>query len=368
MERIEQIDVLPVSYPLKRHFKFFPAARSERAQRPTLVVKVTADNGVIGWGQSVPVPAWSYECPEAALAVLRDYYAPALLGRDPSDIAGAMDAMDLAIAPGFSTGMPISRAGIDIALHDLAAKLQGQSLAEMWGRQDADRVKLSWTVNVQTLDEVQPAVAEGLETGYSEFNIKIGSGADFDLELVQLVRELAPDTLLWTDANCGYGVKEALDMAPRLADAGVDLLESPLPPNRIQGYQALKKQGAVPIFMDEGVVSPVELEEFIKLEMLDGVAMKPARCGGLWSCRRQIELLEQRGLRWVGSGLCDPDISLAASLALFAAYGVDAAAALNGPQFLTGSVLTSPIAVNQGVASVPDGPGLGVEINEEKLK
>lgn len=83
----------------------------------------------------------------------------------------------------------------------------------------------------------------------------------------------------------------ALMVAPKLADAGVDVLEAPLKPNRIRGFQALKRQAALPILMDEGVISPIELEEFIHLKMIDGVAMKPSRCGGLESARRQIESL-----------------------------------------------------------------------------
>jgi L-alanine-DL-glutamate epimerase-like enolase superfamily enzyme len=172
---------------------------------------------------------------------------------------------------------------------------------------------------------------------------------------------------LWADANGGYDAQSALRAAPRLADAGVDVLESPLRPNRISGYQALKKQGALPILMDEGVVSPIDLEEFINLGMLDGVAMKPARCGGLASARRQIELCLERKLIWLGSGLTDPDISLAASLGLYGAFGLKKPAALNGPQFLTGDVLKKPLRIENGLAYVPEGPGLGVEVDENKV-
>lgn len=119
--------------------------------------------------------------------------------------------------------------------------------------------------------------------------------------------------------------------------------------------------------MDEGVVSPVELEEFIKLGMLDGMAMKPSRCGGLTSNKRQIELCMEHGLKWVGSGLCDPDLSLGAALSLYDAFGLPEAAALNGPQFLDASVLKNPVVIENAVAEVPDGPGLGLEVDEEKL-
>ncbi len=119
--------------------------------------------------------------------------------------------------------------------------------------------------------------------------------------------------------------------------------------------------------MDEGVVSPIELAEFIRLDMIDGVAMKPSRCGGLVSARRQIELLEDRGLMWLGSGLTDPDISMAATLGLYGAYGLKKPAALNGPQFLTTDVLVTPLAVANGIAKIPRGPGLGVEVDEVKV-
>ena len=120
--------------------------------------------------------------------------------------------------------------------------------------------------------------------------------------------------------------------------------------------------------MDEGVVSSVELAEFIKLGLLDGVAMKPARTAGLWDACRQIEILRDAGLMVLGSGLTDPDVSLAASLALFGAYEVRGPAALNGPQFLTGSFLRKPLQVSGGELAVPGGPGLGVEVDEEAVR
>jgi L-alanine-DL-glutamate epimerase-like enolase superfamily enzyme len=147
----------------------------------------------------------------------------------------------------------------------------------------------------------------------------------------------------------------------------VSVLEQPLPANRLSGYRALKQQGALPIIMDEGIVSCVELEEFIQLGLLDGVAMKPARCGGLTEARRQVEVLLDRGLMFLGSGLSDPDVSLAASLALYGAYDLAYPAALNGPQFVSGSVLRQPLAVVSGELGVPAGPGLGVEVDEARI-
>lgn len=365
--KIDRVELFPLRYPMTGYFKFFTGPHGS-AGRAAVIIKITADDGTVGWGQSLPIAKWSYETLETAAAVLRDYYVPVLIGRDPADIPGAHLEMDKAVAPGFSTGMPITRAGVDLALHDLTGKRLKKSLARMWGRPQGGPITLSWTVNVQKIDEAGGLMEEGTKRGYRHFNIKVAPDPDFDAALAREVRRAAPDAFLWADANGGYEPAAALRAARRLADAGVDILEAPLRPNRISGYQALRKQGALPILMDEGVISPTDLEEFIKLEMLDGMAMKPARCGGLTSNRRQIELCEQHGLIWVGSGLTDPDISLAASLGLYSAYGLTKPAALNGPQFLTADVLKKPLRIEKGVAYPPSGAGLGVEVDEDKVR
>ena len=366
MAKIERIELFPMRYPMKGYFKFFTGPHGS-AGRAAVIVGITADDGTVGWGQSVPIARWSYETLETAAVVLEEYFAPVLIGHDPMDIPGAQAKMDQALAPGFSTGMPISRAVIDLALHDLAGKLSGKSLAQMLGRTGGGSITLSWTVNVSSLDETGRVMEEGKKRGYRHFNIKVAPDPKFDAALAGEVRRMAPETFLWADANGGYDPETALKAAPLLADAGVDVLESPLRPNRISGYRALKKQDALPILMDEGVVSPTDLEEFYKLGMLDGVAMKPARCGGLDSNKRQIEFCLKNNLIWLGSGLTDPDISMAAALGLYGAFALKKPAALNGPQFLTTDVLKMPLRIEKGTAHVPDGPGLGIEIDEDKV-
>ena len=364
---IDRIDLYPLRYGMTGYFKFF-SDREGAGGRAAVMVKITADDGTVGWGQSVPVAKWSYETWETAVILLERYFAPALIGHDPTDIEGAHALMRTVVADGFSSGNPITRAGIDLALHDLTGKARGQSLTEMWGKPEGKPLDLSWTVNVTALDDVDAVIEEGRERGFAHFNIKVGPDPEFDADLARRVRAAAPDSFLWADANTGYTLENALKAAPVLADLGVDILEAPLPPNRIRGYRELKKQGALPILMDEGVITPTDVEEFASLEMMDGVAMKPARCGGLLSNKRQIEICEERGLMWVGSGLTDPDVSFAATVGLYAACGLKKPAALNGPpQFLTDDVLVEPVRVESGLVYPPKGPGLGVEVDEEKL-
>ncbi len=360
---IRTIEVFPVIYPVTGYFKFFP-----KPERPAVFVKITCADGTFGWGQSVPTHTWSYETPESVVTTLRTYLAPALIGANPTDIPAAHAVMNKAIAASFSTGMPIAKAGIDLALHDIAGKLAGKNIAALWGREPITSIPLSWTVNVRTLAEATPLLIAGRAAGYQHFNIKVAPDPKFDVELAAAVRKFAPKSFLWADANGGYDTATALTAAPRLAAIGVNVLEQPVAPNRLSGLAALKKQGALPIILDEGVVSVTDLEEFHKLGLLDGVAMKPARTGGLWDARLQVEYLEKHHLQFLGSGLTDPDVSLAASLVLYGAYGLQFPAALNGLQFLAGSFLREPFRLENGALKIPTGPGLGVEVDEQKVR
>lgn len=365
--RIESLEITPLVYPMKGYFKFFHGGANQGG-RAAVLVKLIADDGTSGWGQAVPIPRWSDETLETCAVALRDYFAPAVKGLDPADLEAVEAAMDAAIAPAFSTGMPIARAGLESALWDLLGRAENKPLHELWGVPAPKPILLSWTVNAPDLEQVEPVMAAGKALGYKHFNIKVGPNADFDVQLARKVRQLAPDTFLWADANGGYAPADALAAAPRLADAGVDVLEAPIRPNEISTYQKLTKQNALPILMDEGVISMTDLREFTALGMMHGMAAKPARVGGLATCRAQLDFLKENGMMWLGSGLTDPDLSLAGLLAVYAAAGIEKPAALNGPQFLDATILGSPIHCENGYLHPPVGPGLGVTPDPEKIK
>jgi L-alanine-DL-glutamate epimerase-like enolase superfamily enzyme len=364
---IAAVDLYPVRYPTVMRFKFFEGPVSSGG-RPAVIIKITADDGTEGWGESVPLPRWSYETLESAASTLANYLKPVLVGMDPFDLDGIHAVMNREIANGFSTGAPITKAGVDIALHDLIGHALGLNIAAFWGRTLPDALTLSWTLNPKTLDEIPGLIQKGRDRGYAHFNVKVAPDPDFDLALCRRVKELSPEGFLWADANGGYDLATALEVIPRLAETGVDVLEQPIPPNHVTGYQRLHKLGALPILLDEGMVSPTDAVEFIRLGCCDGIAMKPARCGGLKPASEQIEVVQRAGLLFLGSGLTDPDISLAASLILYGAYGLKHPAALNGPQFLGESVLRAPLKVIEGRISIPKGPGLGIDVDEDKVK
>lgn len=364
---VAEVEVIPVTYPMVGRFKFFEDPEGTLTGRASAIVKITATDGTVGWGESIPIPKWSYETLESVTTTLRRYLAPAVTGRPVFDLAGAHQAMDAVIAPSFSTGQPMAKAGIDLALHDLVGRITDRSLPELWGRAAASEITLSWTLNPKTLDDLPALIQEGRRQGFDHFNVKVGVSREYDLALCRRVREAAPDGFLWADANGGFAPAEIRTLAPELDEAGADVLEQPLPAHRLTAYRELRREVEMPVLMDEGVVSPSTLMEFIQMDVLDGVAMKIPRCGGLRPAKRQIEILEDAGLLFLGSGLTDPGISLAATLILYATFGYDRPAALNGPQFIDESVLEDPFQPEAGMLAVPEGPGLGIEVDESKV-
>lgn len=363
MAKIVKIEIGRFDYAVAGEFKFFKPGPEGRVTRPSVLVRLADENGLEGWGQAVPVPTWTYETVESVLTTLEHHLAEVVLGRDPADFAGLHAAMNTAIRPAFSVGQPLCKAALDLACHDLVGKQRGVPVWMLFGAPAAAResLTLSWTVASPKMETAERQLTEGRARGYRNFNIKVGApqSADYDLELARKVRAFAPDSFLWADANTGYTPAEAWSIAPRLRDAGVDVFESPLPPTQIRGYQALKKQGALPILMDEGILAPEVSAEFIALDMMDGIAMKPARNAGLWPSVQIVNQLRERGLMVLGSGLTDPDFSLLAAVHLFAWGDIARPCALNGPQFLADSLFGDSFCPAADVFLLPTAPGLG---------
>lgn len=367
MSAITRVEVGRFDYDFLGEFKFFKPGADGIVRRPTVLVRLTDADGNQGWGQSVPVPTWVYETAESVESTLRGYLAEVILGVEPEDIASIHKRMDEAIKPGFTTGMPICKAAIDMACYDLVGQQKGVPVVELLGGAQTDAILLNWTVNSTDMQTVEQQLAEGWERGYRNYTVKVGppQTPEYDLALIRKIKSYAPESFIWADANTGYTLDTALEIAPRLADAGLQVLESPLPPNRIRDYIQLKEQGAVPIYMDEGIISPVEVQEFIALKMIDGITMKPARTAGLYNAQKIILLANEHGIGLLGSGLTDPDISLAASLHLYAWAGFERPCALNGPQFLANSIVQPDLQPEKDLARLPNAPGLGVQVSAE---
>ncbi|MEZ0075529.1 mandelate racemase/muconate lactonizing enzyme family protein [Planotetraspora sp. GP83] len=367
---VDRVETYAVALPTLRSFGVSGGSVAV-AGRPSIrvLVKVSAD-GVHGWGEATPIPAWTYETAESIVTTIDRYLAPAILGHPAWDLDGVTRLFDRAVNRGFSIGAPLAKCAVDVALHDLLGRAAGVPVGVLWGQRRAEEIQLAWIVSGQTPVEVAEAVAEGKEAGYRAFKVKIGlHDEETDLSVVAAVRDSAPEAPLWVDANQGYTCDAALRLAGRLLDLGVTAFEQPLPANDVAGLRRLRGSSPLPVALDESLRHPTDLATFVKLGAIDVAIAKVQRSGGLTLSRRLCQLAEDSGVRLMGSGLTDSDLGLAASLHLFAAHGITGPVDLNGRQFIASPYASgTTVKLAAGVAEVPTSPGLGVEVDESVVR
>ncbi|MFE5028568.1 mandelate racemase/muconate lactonizing enzyme family protein [Streptomyces sp. NPDC056656] len=371
---VERIETFTVALPTLRDFAVAGGGVTVKGQPAVRVlVKVTASDGSTGWGEATPIPSWTYETTESIVSTLTHYLAPAATGLPLWDLDGLVRVCDRTIRRGWSTGMPLARAALDVAWHDALARSRGVSLGELWGRRRHDTVDLCWIATGSDPAALADSVAEGQAHGYRHFKIKTGltpgEPETREVARVTAVREAAPDARLVVDANQAGTQDSALRLARLLTPLDVAALEQPLPANDIEGLRRLRDLSPVPIAVDESLRHPSDLATFVRRGAIGIAVAKVQRCAGLTLSLRQCQLAEDCGVALMGSGLTESDIGLAASLHLFAAYDLVAPADLNGRQFLTSPYATGPtIQVRAGTAEVPTGPGLGIGIDEGTVR
>jgi L-alanine-DL-glutamate epimerase-like enolase superfamily enzyme len=366
--KIERIEVFPVRMPLKAVLTLPKGAtRTLEEGKRVALVKMTADDGTVGWGESGPSRRWSAETLESCVTSLRDYLAPSVIGHDPFDIAGLHQRMNQELAPGLDPGQPIAKNAIDVAAHDLICRKMGVNLQSYLGAKRLDRVSLARLVSAATPDEAARITRDALAEGYRGFKVKVGHEPDHDADLVQAVIDAAEGGFVWPDANQGYTLEQALRFCRRVEPLGMTLFEQPVAMHDIYAMKKLLAATTMTIALDEAAIGIPFVIELIRREAIEGMAIKINKTGGIFYARQMCDLALNAGIKLVGSGLMDAPIGFAASVHLFAAYGIDLPVDLNGPQFIAEDYLARPIPMEGQTVPVPQGPGLGIEIDEAKV-
>ncbi len=361
-----KMEIHPVSLRFKEGFSISRGRIGDvGALAPHVLVRLIADDGQIGWGESRPSHLWSYETRETVVSTLKGYLHGCIEGHDPGDLDSLHARMDATIAPGIARGQPIAKSGVDVACHDLICRSRGISLSEHFGGPKQAELRLSYLVSASSPQEAAEAVSGARRRGYRGFKIKIGKGVEEDLGIIAACREAAGDLFLWADANQAYGFDEAERLARGASASDLQILEQPLPATDRHGLVRLARSSQVKIAIDESVFTAADLGDFLRLGFKGAVVIKTAKSGGLLPASEMIEMAKVGGLEVLGSGLTEGMVGLSASLQLFSAYELRRPVDLNGPQFIEDHVASGP-RVKRGVARV-GGPGLGVAIREDAL-
>jgi muconate cycloisomerase len=363
--KIEKIETFLVDLPTIRPHHL---AMTTMDGQTLMLVRLTMSDGVIGWGEGTTIGGLAYgsESPEGMKLAIDTYFAPILLACDPSRIGQTMATIAKAIQ-----GNHFAKCAVETALVDALAKRLGLAASELLGGRQHDRLPVAWTLaSGDTARDIAEAEEMLARRRHNIFKLKIGRG-DPDRNIAHVAaikRALADRASVRVDINQAWSAARASHLLPALRDAGVDLVEQPIGLHDVRGMANLCRESNVPIMADEALHGPETAFAVASEAAADVFAVKIAQSGGLFAAGRVAAIADAAGIGLYGGTMLEGAIGTIASAQLFATFPkLEWGTELFGPLLLTEEILTEPLDYSEFGLRVPIGPGLGIEIDEERL-
>ncbi|MDB5386408.1 MAG: ykfB 2 [Planctomycetaceae bacterium] len=367
--QITEIETVPIRVGVDRRVGLVTDAKGFRFASQLLILFIRTDTGLEGIGEVNGSPDWSGETCAGSLEVVTKQFAPRLIGEDPRRIRHCMGKLNSTFANSFA------KAGIEMALFDILGKSLDTPVYQILGGAVRSfdlplRFPIMPVGPELSADVARRMVAEGFRT----IKLKVGQDPlDYDLERIRLVREvIGPNVRLTVDANGGWSVNDAIRAASRLEEYNVAFLEQPVHRLDLDGLARVRSQIRLPVMADESVFTMPDALNCIRKNAADIISIYPGKHGGILNTIAMAAMAEAAGVHCaIGSNL-EWDVASAAmahvTVALPNIVVERYAADLIGPWFHTEHATETPISVNAGLLSVPQGPGLGIVLNRERLE
>ncbi|MCT8998714.1 mandelate racemase/muconate lactonizing enzyme family protein [Chelativorans intermedius] len=352
----------------------FQSASMRFDRRQHCLVEIVCEDGTTGWGECLG-PA----LPNAA--VVRAY-AQALIGRNPLETEKIWLELYNLLRDQGQRGLTVTAlSGIDIALWDIKGKRFGVPISLLLGGRFRESVRAYATGSfrlegVDRVESVAREVAGYREEGFHAVKIKIGFGVEEDLKVIEAVRAaIGPDMRLMIDANHGYDVLEAVELGRRAAPYGIDWFEEPVLPEQLDAYRAVRAGQPIPVAGGETWHGRYGMAEPIASRAVDIVQPDICGTGGFTEMRRIADLAAMHGVRLVPH-VWGTAVQIAASLQFMAALAPNPPRPEPMEPILEfdrtenpfrQAVVKTPLEHENGVVRIPDGPGLGIEIERATL-
>lgn len=370
--KIRSIDFIALSAPLDAG-KAYGMSKALSTGRQSTLVRMTLADGTIGHGEAWGMPA------------VNKAYAPLLKGYlEGTDVFDCEHAFSRILARhyhfGVQNGMLWGISGIDIAAKDAIGRLIGQPVCRLIGGRRLERVPIYASGGYMTETpraDFRPQIEAMAASGHQAVKIKIGLGPGSDVERAGIARDiLGDDVELLLDINSNYTFDTATEAFERLAPYRPGWIEEPLSPQDIDGYARLRARAKLPIATGEALYTVFDFKQLVDRGGVDVLQPDLTLCGGFWQGRKIAELAHANHLR-VSPHVWGGGVGLAAALHYISALSASPHAdnipkpvLLEydlGTNPLRTELLRQPILARDGFVAVPQGPGLGIEIDEDAL-
>ena len=363
--KIKAIEPIAISLPMKKPVRM---AAETVTRADNVLVRIEADNAAVGWGEAASAPTMTGETTASMMAAIA-HMTPSLLCRSADDFAGATAAMEKSMF-----GNSGAKAAIETALHDLVGRATGRPVYALFGAKRRSRLPVLAVVGSEDEAADRAEAAARYAAGYRAFKIKVGLGggqaeAARTRGICTVLKKQDPTCLVSADANQGFGVAAALDYVRALGDCGLDFFEQPVEAHDLDGMAEVAAATAIPIGADEGIHSLDDIARHHARRAARGASLKAIKLSGLRAMFEACRLCDRLGMS-VNISCKTGESSIASAAALHVAAVAPAVAwgLTVTNQGLAEDVADTPLAVVQGHVTVPELPGLGIEVNEERVR
>jgi muconate cycloisomerase len=363
---IQDLETILVDVPTIRPHKLSVATMNTQT---LVLLRVTCADGIEGWGEATTIGGLNYgeESPESIKTNIDTHIAPLLLGMDATHPAKAMAKVRKTIQ-----GNRFAKCALETALLDAQARRLNVPLSELLGGRVRDALPVAWTLASGDTNKDIAEAEHLLELRrHRIFKLKIGlRSVDEDVaHVLAIKRALGDRASVRVDVNQAWSEMDAVRGIATLQDGGVDLIEQPVKAHEHAALARLKARFDVAIMADEALHGPVDAMVLARADAADVYAVKITQSGGLTPALEVATVARLNGIGLYGGTMLEGGIGTAATAHLCAtfadlAWGTE----LFGPLLLTEEVLREPLAYRDFMLQVPTGPGLGVEIDIEKVR
>ena len=368
MSAIKSIDTQLVCIPSSTPYQMGGMERGA-SHAISIIVRVTTEDGVDGWGECFLTPGWyGADTPAGMLWIIDTIFAPRLKGVSVFDV----ETIERRMHKAWQLGNWYAKSAIEIAVRDAAARTVELPLHAMMGGAYRDRFPMSGGIGTETPDVMAAKAVKFKERGFNTVKLKIDSVDELDLDIARVreVREaIGPDMDIRLDGNGVYTVPQAVRLCRAIEKFDIESIEQPVQAHDFKGMAEIRNAISIPLMADESVHTIHDALAIVEQRAADIVKLKVSKCGGIGPSRRIADLCEAAGIPvTVGNGfntslLATAELQLACSSA-----AVVPAGEFIGPDKLQDDICDVPMTIEDGAAILPKGPGLGVEINREKLE
>jgi len=360
--KIQKIDIFYFDIPLREPFKI---SIGTMAAANNVLVRILADSGLIGLGESCPFPPITGETQETNISAARSLRG-LLIGKDPLAIANFIQE-----AGSFLSSNPSMVAAFDMALYDILGKASSLPLYRLLGGEKSI-LETDITADLDTPKKMAAKAKGFIAAGYRTIKIKVGQDPDMDVARLEAIREaIGPNCAVSIDANQGWTVPQAVSALKRMDTFKIQFVEQPVAAWDTAGLRAVRQQSPIPVMADEALFSPHDAIKLIKEEACDYFNIKLMKAGGILNALKIAHVGESANIRAMVGCMLETRLALTAAAHLMAAQKNIVFADLDGNATHTIDPVVGGIITKGGVITLPDEPGLGVDIDPvflEKLR